>query len=137
MRSNPALSSIDLFDGFLDGRLEPASPSHAWINVGLVRHVFVTENDKVIAKDDQQVANLLAIAAASLFLIAVDAEIAPETQEGVLGEEHEVPFRGIDAGTTPNCAGTWLQLRGRVLVALLRVLQFVNQDSMRDWHERA
>ena len=52
MRFDPALCSVDLISGFLDGRLEPPSPGDYRVNFLVVRYVLITEDDHMIPKNN-------------------------------------------------------------------------------------
>lgn len=97
MLFDPSLSTIDLFSGFLDRLLVPSPPGHFRPCVRLVLDMFVTEDDDMVLEYYEQVTDFFPIPtmAARPSLVAVDARVAPEAEEGPLCMLREIPLGGI------------------------------------------
>ena len=75
---DPAFRTPNLFRRLLHCSLEPTTPRDLQIACIAESAVFVTENDDVIFKDNEQIADFLSVALPSWpTLIAVNSGIAP------------------------------------------------------------
>ena len=96
--AEPTFGSPYLVCRFLDGVSEPSLPVKRDVSRVCKPAVFVGEDDNVLIKNDEEVANLFAVPSGLWFsLVSVNSGVTPQGHEGLATKPGEVFFRGGNA----------------------------------------